>query len=263
MWETIIEKEKIEDPEELWILLKIYSVDVSSFSTDIIKNLPFPFIKNGDLKWLKLEDIKEIKLITDKDNWTYQIENEYILKPTANIEKWQLKRYNPNFLPEIIIKYIKIDFNVVDQSLQVSFNLETPPIIEFSPEHGYFFFEPFNEVSILTLEWNKYLPNRFLGVFNSNHPICEIAASTSYKPYEKLSKKEKFCSFILFLLNDHRFYNYYKNKENPSNFMKYIGHLYIHLNNIGEDLEDIIPFNVFFNDIGIIEINDDLLRSWQ
>ncbi len=141
---------------------------------------------------------------------------------------------------------------MANQSLEVSFSLETPPTIEFTPKHYNFFFVPFKEDSILTLEWIEYLPNMSWGVFNANHPICEIAASTNYKPHEKLAKKEPFCRFILFLLDDHMFYNYYKNKEEPSNFMKYIGHIYIHLKNIGENLEDIIPFNLFFNDIGII-----------
>lgn len=61
MWEEIIENEKIEDPEELWILFIIYNVDVLSLSNNIIMKLPFPFKKSGDLKWLKLGDIKEIE----------------------------------------------------------------------------------------------------------------------------------------------------------------------------------------------------------
>ncbi|HEC40968.1 hypothetical protein LCGC14_0934960 [marine sediment metagenome] len=263
MWETIIENEEIKEPEKLWILFIIYKVNPLYFSADTIKSLKFPFIKKGDIKWLKLEEITEFNLCIDKDNWTYRIENDYILKPTLNIEEWQLERDIHINLPEIITKFIKIDFNLEEQLIKVKLNLETPPTIEYSPDHGYFFFVPFNKESILTLEWIKYPPNRFLGVFNSNHPISEIVASINYKPFEKLSKKEKFCSFILSLLDDYSFYKYYINKEEPSNFMKYIGHLYIHLNEIGEDLSVIIPFEIFLNDIGIIEINDDLLRSWQ
>ena len=45
--------------------------------------------------------------------------------------------------------------------------------------------------------------------------------------------------------------------------MKYISHFYAHLINIEKDLENIIPFNVFIRDVGFIEINDRLLRSWK
>jgi len=145
---------------------------------------------------------------------------------------------------------------------EVSLNLETLPTNEFEPEHGSFYFVPFNKNSILTLEWIEYDPDRYWGVFNSNHPISEIASSISYKPYENLSEKEKFCQSFMHLLDDQRFYNYYKNKENPSNFMKYIAHLYVHLIKIEEDLKNIIPFNVFIKDVGFIEVNNKLLRSW-
>ena len=265
MWEIIIEKEKIEDPVELWTLLQIYGVDVLSFSAEIIKILPFPFFKNKEIKWLKLEDITEINLVIDKENWSYCIENDYILKLPINIEEWQLKfnRVPPLNLSDVITKFIKIDFNNVDQSFELDLNLETPPKIEYSPGQGCFFFVPFNKESILTLEWIKYPPDRYLGVFNSNHPICEVITNTDYKPLAKLSKKEEFCHYILLLLDDSKFYNYYMNKEKPSNFMRYISHLYIHLINIGEDLGTIIPFGIFFNDIGIIEMDDNLLRSWQ
>ena len=262
MWEEIIEKEKIEDPEQLWIFFAIYHVDVLSLSNDIIMKLPFPFIKNGDSKWLKLGDIKAIKLVIDQDNWTYQIENGYFLKPTDKIISWQLRNYKSNFLKYIITKFIKIDFKETNQFPEVSLNLEMLPTNEYEPEHGSFYFVPFNENSILTLEWIKYDPNRYWGVFNSNHPISEIVSRISYKPYENLSEKEKFCQSILHLLDGQGFYSYYRNKENPSNFMKYIAHLYVHLIKIEEDLKNIIPFKVFSKDKGIIEVNDKLLRSW-
>ncbi len=262
MWEGIIEEQKFDDPEKLWILFIIYSVKVSRFSNDIIMKLHFPFIKDEDIKWLKLEDIKEIKLITEQDMWTYQTENGYILKPTKDIGTWQLNGYKLNYLHHILTKFIKIDFNKTTQIPEISLNLETPPTIEYVPEYGYFFFVPFNENSILTLEWIEYEPNIFWEVFNSNHPISEIVASTSYKPDENLSEKERFCRSITHLLDNHRFYNNYKNNEKPSSFMKYIAHLYIYLINTKEDLENIIPFNVFFKDMGIIEVNDKLLRSW-
>ncbi len=262
MWEEIIEKEKIEDPEQLWILFIIYNVDVSSLSNDKILELQFPFIKNGDVKWLKLKDIKEIKLVTDQDIWTYQIENGYILKLTEKIILWQLKGYQPFLLRYTITKLIKIDFNETDQFPEISLNLETPSTNEYEPEYGIFYFVPFNENSILTLEWIEYDPNKYWGVFNSNHPISEIVSSISYTPYENLSVKEKFCQSIMSVLDDNRFYSYYKNKEKPTDYMKYIAHLYVHLISIEEDIENIIPFNVFVKDVGIIEINDKLLRSW-
>lgn len=260
MWEEIIEK--IGDHEELWIIFTIYKVDILSLSNDIIMKLLFPFIKNRDVKWLKLEDIKEIKLVIDQDNWTYQIDNAYLLKPTDKITSWRLKDLRPNFLPCIITKFIKIDFNGANQFPEISLNLETPPTNKYEPEYGYFFFVPFNENSILTLEWIKYVPNWSWGVFNCNHPVSEIVADTSFKPYENLSVKEKFCQSIIQLFDGPRFYIYYKNNEKPSNFMNYIAHLYLYLIYIEEDLENIIPFNVFFKDKGIIEVNDKLLRSW-
>lgn len=262
MWEEIIKKEKIEDPEQLWILFIIYRVNVLSLSNDKILELQFPFIKNGDVKWLKLGDISEIKLVTDQNIWTYQIENRYFLKPTEKIISWQLKDYQSFLLRYTITKFIKIDFNETDQFPEISLNLETPSTNEYEPEYGIFYFVPFNENSILTLEWIEYDPNKYWGVFNSNHPISEIVSSISYKPYENYSYKEKFCQSIIHLLDGHGFYNNYKKKEKPTDYMKYIAHLYVHLINIEEDLENIIPFNVFIKDVGIIEVNDKLLRSW-
>ena len=261
LWEEIIEIEKIEDPEELWIFFIIYQVDVVSLSNDKVLELPFPFIKNGDVKWLKLGDIKEIKLISYQGNWTYQIENGYILKPTKKIISW-LNFLELNFLRYIITKFIKIDFNKTDQFPEVSLNLETLPTNEYKPEYGRFYVVPFNKNSILTLEWIQYDSGRYWGVFNSNHSISEIVSRISYKPYENLSDKEKFCQSIVSLLRAPWFYSYYKNKKKPTNNMKYIAHLYVHLINIEKDLENIIPFNVFIKDIGIIEVNDKLLRSW-
>ena len=34
----------------------------------------------------------QIKLIIDQDNWTYQIEDDYVLKPTSKIKNWQLRK---------------------------------------------------------------------------------------------------------------------------------------------------------------------------
>ena len=144
----LVNKEK--NPEELWIFFIIYQVDVVSLSKDKVLELPFPFIKNGDVKWLKLGDIKEIKLISYQGNWTYQIENGYILKPTKKIISW-LNFLELNFLCYIITKFIKIDFNKTDQFPEVSLNLETLPTNEYKPEYGRFYVVPFNKNSILNL----------------------------------------------------------------------------------------------------------------
>ncbi len=262
MWGEIIENEKIENPEELWILFTIYSVNVLRLSNDRIVELHFPFIKDEVIEWVKLGDIKEIKLNSNQDSWTYQMKDGAILKLTEKIRSWQFERHNLNHLHHIITKFIKIDFNETNQFPEISLNLETPPSIEYVPDFGYFFFVPFNNDSILTLEWIKYDPNSLWGVFNSAHPISLIIAKTSYKSYENLSEKEKFCSAIMHLLDGPGFYNFYRNDENPSNYMKYIANYYLHLINIGENLDDIIPFNVFCKDKGVIQVNDELIRSW-
>ncbi len=209
-----------------------------------------------------MKDIKEIKLITEQDIWTYQTENEYILKPTKNIEAWQLEKNKLSYMHHVLTKFIKINFNMVTQTPEINLNSENPPTIEYAPKHGYFFFVPFNDDSIFTLEWIKYEPNIYWGVINSNHPISEIIASTSYKPDEDLSEKEKFCQSITHLLDNHMFYDIYKNNEKPSSFMRYIAHLYIYLIDAKENLENIIPFKVFFKNMGIIEVNDELIRRW-
>lgn len=263
MWDKIIIKEKFKSHEELLIFLIIYRVRVSKLSEEIIKDsFLFPFIKDNDVIYKGLGDIKEIKLINYNESWTYQLKNDYVLEIPESIRPYQRKNQEGNFLRNVLTRYIKIDISKTGNSPKIELNLDEIPEIEYTPELGYFLFVPISDPSILTLEWKKYDPNRFWGVFNSNHPISKIIAQTNFKEYEKLTDKEKLCQGIGHILDDKAFYAYYKDDLESTDFMRYISHLYVHLIKNQVDLEDIIPFNVFSIDEGIIEINDELLRSW-
>ncbi|MCP6719586.1 MAG: ATP-binding protein [Patescibacteria group bacterium] len=261
MWDDIIQQEKFENFENLWILIIIYHVDVCYLSNDIIMELSFPFINDEKIEWIKLREIKEIEVITTPDGWTYQIQNNLILNLTDEIKSYQLEDPKSNFLRRIITKFIKIDFDETSQKPEVSLNLKAPPTIRYSTDYDIFYFVPFNIDSILTLEWFNYDPNMSWDVFNSKHPISEIVASINYKHNDDLSEKEKFCRSFIHLFNSN-FYQDYRNNEKPNPFMKYIANLYIFLIENKEDLENVIPFKIFIRDKGIIEVNGKLLKSW-